>query len=287
MKIKFYLICTFLCVTCSIKVKSQHFLDSAKHYENQQQFVKASVFYERILFEPVNQNEVDIAIINKIECLKKQGLFLQASRFIKSNLQLIGSDSFRYKIYEQWILCSYLTNHFEEGLSIIEQAKSYFPNNVNADWLNFFKILFLNEQNNWNAAKIAYKEWLLQKNRDTTSLTIYNNLPHLKSEKKAKWLATLLPGTGMLYANNFPEAVASVLLQGLGLYYGYISLEAKYYLSTWLVGLGVYGSFYLGGVRRTETLVKNYNKKLSSKFNDKLKDCIKKTLHLQSFFYYW
>lgn len=271
MKIKFYLICTFLCVICLTKVQSQNRLDSAKLYENIQHFINASVAYERILFERSSQNEVDIAIVNKIECLKKQHLFIDATHFIKQNLHQIVSDSLKYKVYEQWILCTYLTNHFEEGISLIEQAKIYFPNNVNANWLNFFKVLFLNEQNNWNEAKIVYKEWLLQKSSDTTSINIYNNIPHLKNEKKAKWLATLLPGSGMLYANNFSEAAASVLLQGLGLYYGYISFIDKYYLSTWLVGLGVYGSFYMGGVRRTEALVKNYNKKLSSQFNDKLK----------------
>lgn len=269
MKIKFYLICISLCVTCLIKAQS--FLDSAKWYENQQLYTNASVCYERVLFEPKSQQDLETATILKVECLKKESRFLDAIHFIKINLQQISSDSIKNKLYEQWILNCYLTNQLDEGLSLIEQTKSYFPNSANTKWLGLLKILFLNEQNNWKEAKTIHHKWVLEENLDTAALTIYDNIPHLKSEKKAKALATFLPGSGLLYVNHFGEAVSSVLLQAMFLYYGYASFLDKYYLSTWLTGLGIYTSFYSGSIRRTEALVKQHNKKMALQFNQNLK----------------
>ena len=270
MKIRYYLTYIFLCVTYLINAQ-QHYLDSAKVYISQNQFTKASIFYERILYEPFNEEEFNLAIINKIECLKKQKLFANAANFIKSNIRLISNDSVKYKVYEQWVLCCYLTNQLDEGISLIEQSKAYFPKYCNVKWLDFFKILFLNEQQSWIEAKNEYKKWLVNFSQDTASLNIYDKIPTLKSEKKAKALATLLPGSGLFYTNHYIEGFTSILLQGICLYYGLTSFQEKYYLSTWLVGLGFCSSFYSGSIRRTEVLIKQYNLKASVKFNENTK----------------
>lgn len=273
MKIKFYSTCIFLCVIYLTNAQSQkNYLDSAKKYEDAKQFTTASIFYERLIFEPENQEEYEKAVIGKIECLKSQFLYLNTINFIKFHINQIINNDIKYKLYEQWILLCYLTNQYEEGLSLIETTKLNFPELENKKWLCFLKIISLNEQNNWHNAKNVLRNWLINNKEDTLLLNVYNNIPKLKNENKASWLATLIPGAGLVYVNNYQEALASILLQATGLFYGFVSFQSKYYLSSWLVGLGTFGSFHFGGVRRTEILVRDYNLKKTIDFNKKIKN---------------
>jgi TM2 domain-containing membrane protein YozV len=96
----------------------------------------------------------------------------------------------------------------------------------------------------------------------------------LKSEDRAGWLATFIPGAGHFYAGKTWEGLASIAIQGLGVYYGVISWQDQYYLSAWLIGGGMAGSFHLGGVRRAQELVRMYNRKKTREFNEKVKEAL-------------
>jgi tetratricopeptide (TPR) repeat protein len=272
MKIKYCLTFIFLCVTYLISAQEYHYLDSAKKYDSQNEFVKASVFYERVLFGPAGEQDLYDAFFFKIESLKKQQAFLSAVQFIKQNINLIENDSVKNKVYKQWILCSFLNSQYDEAISLVELSKNYFAKYVDYKWVNFLKILSLNNQNNWVEAKNTYKTWLIDLKMDTAlAEQRYQKLPKLKSENTASWLATIIPGAGQIYTKNYLEAFASISLQTIGILYGINSFQNKYFLSSWLVGLGTFGSFHFGGVRRSVELVKQYNKKKSSDFNEKLK----------------
>lgn len=262
----------FLCVTYLISAQEHHYLDSAKKYDSQNEFVKASIFYERVLFNSADEQDLYDAFFLKIESLKRQQAFFSAVQFIKQNINLIGSDSVKNKVYEQWILCLFLNSKYEEAISLIEFSKNYFDKYVDYKWVNFLKILSLNNQNNWVEAKSTYKAWLKDLNMDTAFAEhSYQKLPKLKSENTASWLATIIPGAGQFYTKDYLEGFASISLQATGILYGINSFQNKYFLSSWLVGLGTFGSFHFGGVRRSVELVKQYNKKKSSDFNEKLK----------------
>ena len=105
MKIKFYSTCIFLCVIYLTKAQQQvNYFDSAKKYETVKQFTKASIFYERLLFEPANQDEYEKAILAKIACLKSQLLYINAIEFIKNKINQINNFELKYKVYEQQLL---------------------------------------------------------------------------------------------------------------------------------------------------------------------------------------
>lgn len=269
MKIKFCLIFIFLCEV--FLTKAQNKLDIAKQFVDGKQYIEASVLYERIIFEPEDIPQLYQAIAGKIECLKKQHQYIEAIEFIKKNIFQLSNDSLKSAVYTQWILCNYLANQLDETISLIEQSNIYFPRYIDNKWLGFLKVICLNEQLKWGEAKQVYTQWLRSNKMDTAFAKIYDTIPKLKSENKASWLATFIPGGGLIYAGKYGEAITTILLQGAGLYYAYISYESKYLLSAWLVGTGIAGSFYFGSGRRTETVVKEYNKKKSAAFNDKFK----------------
>jgi hypothetical protein len=159
MRIKYYLIFIFLYGSYSTNAQSNHYLDSARKYSSREEYLKASVFCERIFFESQNEKEIEKAFLLKIDLLKVQKLYSQAIQFIKQNLSLVQGDSTKYMIYEQWIICSYMDNQYSETVYLIELSEKYFPLYVNYKWLSFLKILSLNYQNQWQEAK---QTWIQQ-----------------------------------------------------------------------------------------------------------------------------
>ncbi len=283
MKIKFCLICIYLFVIFTTKAQSYQWLQAAKIKEDSALFQQASILYERILFDNGNEEEVTNSIFGKLRCLKKMNAFKDAIGFIKSNIVFVKQDSLKYELYEQWITLTYLTHELDQCLNLIEQAKILYKDWYNMNWLTAVSILCLNEQNKWNEAKLLYTNWLKLNNADTSVIVKeYSLAPKLKSEDKAGWLSTFIPGAGQFYAGKPWEALTSILIQGIGIYYGVYSFQEKYYVSAWLVGGGIFGSFHFGSTRRSEELVKQYNIKQSSKFNNRIKEQIIQFMQLKA-----
>jgi TM2 domain-containing membrane protein YozV len=234
-------------------------------------FTEASVLYERIIFQENDQTQLYNAIIGKINCLKKQNKYTEATQFIQTNHFLISDDSIHYKLYEEWILCSYLSSQLEQALSLIEQTQLLFPAYIDKRWLSLLKILCLNEQLQWHDAQESYKQWLMDAKLDTSYVLIYKEVPKLKNSNKAAWLSTFIPGGGEFYVGKPFEALASILLQSAFLYYGINCYESKYYFSALFIGAGLAGSFHTGGVKRAEDLANQYNKKVTATFNEKVR----------------
>lgn len=282
MIIRFYLICIFLYATFSTNAQSINDFENlfVKAEENivNQKFLDAEIIYERILFDSEDENISFKAIMAKTTSYKKQSKFLSACNFLQKNLNTLSVDSLKYKIYEQLIICSYLSNQLEQTVNLTEQTKVYFPNFFNYNRMIFLKILALNEQNKWIEAEQTFKELLRKNNFDTLYANIYKKLPKLKSSKKAEVLSTFLPGGGQFYANKPIEGLTSFLIQAIGAYYCFYSFQQQYYFSSWLVGLGIAGSFHFGSVRRAEELVRIYNLKKSSFYNSQLREKISNTL---------
>jgi len=273
MKMKYCLTCIFLCVTISINAQDSSLFILANAKQQAKNYIEASVLYERILFNTSDEQVAYKAIMGKIQCLKQAHDFVKAKLYIKANINLLTKDSFKTNLFQEWVTCTYLSNDLEETLSLIEQAKTNYPNADN-NWLSFIKILSLNEQNKWNDARIEYKAWLVKNKLDSNEVNIYQYKPRLKSESRAQWLSTVIPGGGQFYVGKPWEGLMAVLIQASCVWYGVASFENKYYLSAWFIGGGLFGSFHQGSVRRVEELARQYNKRKSSAFNTVLRNQI-------------
>lgn len=272
MKVKFYLICKFLCVSFLIKAQQNINLVLAMQKETIGNYIEANVLYERVLFDDNNEENLMQGIKGKARCLKKINAFAKASDFLKQNINLISTDSNKCKIFEDLIVCAYLSNNLNEAISLINQITISYPRYINKNKLTLLHILSLNEEMKWQEAIAIYKQWLLTEKKDmTTAINTYSNIPKLKSKNKASWLSTFIPGGGAFYAKKPMEAIASIILQSAGVAYGFFCFNTGYYISTFLVGGGMAGSFHNGGVRRSEELINEYNKKVAVVFNENLK----------------
>lgn len=272
MTIKFYLTCIFLCATCTIEAQSSTALLQADSLFRRGAYFEASIGYERVLFEGGNAANNLYAIHQKIQCLKQQGLFAQATAFIRANLQENVPDSTGYSLYYEQTLCTYLAGNYENALSVIEQTKLLYPRYAEEPRLMLLQVLSLNELQQWERARPLYNTLVSRYRQADTALSLYKNLPRLKSKDRAQWLSTFIPGGGQFYAGKPLEALVTIAMQGAGIWFGIVSFQQHYYLATWLAGAGLFGSFHMGGVRRSEVLVEQYNRKKIVQFNERVKE---------------
>lgn len=266
MTTRFCLICTFLFGICSIN-NAQIPAATADSLFAAGQFLAARVAYERVLFTATDPSAQFPAAIGKARCLKQQGLYALAVTFLNGQIQTDYPDSLRYQLRYEQILCAYLAGQFENTLSLYERLQYLHPHVPATPLLQCIRILALNELRRWPEAATAYYDLATHVRTDTSQSNPYRQLPRLKNEKKAKQLATFIPGGGQLYAGKPGEAALSLLIQSAGLYFGLTSFLQGYYLSAWGIGASLFGSFQAGGVRRTEVLVRQFNQRQAARFN--------------------
>lgn len=268
MIIKYCLTCIFLCAIFLTKAQDG-VTTQADSLLKTGDYFGASIEYERVLFVgTADWKTVYACITGKLNCLKKLEKFKEAVAFVGDYLNTSLPDTIVCKLLYEQALCSYLAKNYENTVSLSTQIENSYPAFNGIPVLNMLKIFSLNELNKWAEAKSEYTRLILKYNTEGASppTDLYATLPKLKSEKKAQWLSTLIPGGGQLYAGKPLESLASIMIQGAGVYYAIISWNSGYYISAWL-GVGIFGSFHNGGVRRAEALVQQYNASKIKEFN--------------------
>jgi len=291
MIIRSFLTCTFLCAIFLTEAQTEE----ADSLYRLGRYFDASIAYERVLFEKSGSPSLELrrpgeteaagsedrakgptgelftAIIGKVRCLKRQQLFDQAVTFLNGWQSYPFSNSGRRELQSQQILCTYLGGHFENTLSLVDRWPYLHAGSPPAPALVVLKILSLNELQRWAEAGAAYRTFIAQQPAMVAVPDLYEHLPHLKSVNKARWLSYFIPGGGQFYAGKPGEALLSVLIQSAGIYFAVLSWEQHYYISAWLVGAALFGSFHMGGVRRSEGLVQEYNRKKILLFNEQVR----------------
>lgn len=259
--------CIFLCGICITNANGQT-KESADSLFAAGSYFEASIAYERILFSVPGQELSFYATLQKIQCLKQQGLFSQGELFARTNVNSFGIDSFKYRLQYEQVICAFLAGNYETASSVSEVMLLSYPTHAFDRNLVITRILSLNQLQRWDqAAEISRRYGAELGNTGDP----YAKLPKLKSKDKAQWLSTFIPGGGQFYAGKPLEAIVTIVIQGAAIYFGVTSFIDHYYLSAWLVGAGIFGSFHLGGVRRSEALVERYNQGKANDFNQKVK----------------
>jgi TM2 domain-containing membrane protein YozV len=235
-------------------------------------YFESSIAWERLLFDNADPKEQLLAVLGKTQCLKQEGAFDQALTFLNNWQSYPFPDSDLVRIHAQQVLCSYLGGHFENVVSLLERWPYEHKEVLPAPWLAVLRILSLNELRRWKEAGEAYHTFIAERHTATDLADLYASLPRQKSVNKAQALSTFIPGAGQFYAGRPGEAIFSILVQAAGIYFGVLSFEQHYYVSAWLIGAALFGAFHMGGVRRAEVLVEQYNRKKMLEFNGRVRE---------------
>ena len=235
-------------------------------------YLDASIAYERILFESTDVHQQLTAVFGKTRCLKQQGLYDQAMTFLQNWQAYAFPDSNLAEIHYQQVLCTYLGGHFENVLSLVDRWLYVHGGNQPRPMLMVLKILSLNELGRWKEAADVYHVFVTERGGTAAIPDLYQHIPRLKNAEKAQWLSQFIPGAGLFYAGRPGEALFSIMVQTAGIWFAVVSFQQHYYISAWLIGAALFGAFHLGGVRRSEVLVRQYNRKKMLAFNEAVRE---------------
>lgn len=256
-------------------------LFSLKHHE------EASLAYEYIIFShPEDAPLLAACLLKKSECLKANGKYSEVPILLSRLDGLSLSDSLKGQIYFQKALSYYLTDKYE----LAEKSILPFFNLAETDYAlavssAFLYATALGESGKWQEAKIFLLDFVKNENRITPELQVSlteninilyskENIPKLKSIRKAKTLSLLFPGLGQAYNGNYGKGFVSLaLVSGSAAFIAFNIINTTY-LTAATAGAYLFLYFYFGGANQSNWLVPKKNNKKKSIYNQHLRSSL-------------
>ncbi len=239
--------------------------------------------YERIIYATTDNAERTLALLKKSECY----VLLQDLKSAEKNLQRIFfsglSDSLQYVARYNSAFYSYLNKNYNQSISELVMIDNFLPDSIKISSYILYALV-LNENREWDNAKEKLVKWTdynysNQPQKRDSLINVINklyhpkNYPKYKNPEKAHLYSSFVPGLGQAYSGYFADAAFSAIMQltGIGVA-AYGILVAKYYVTGFVLGYGIFQRFYMAGTKRAEFLANKHNHVSARKYNDCIKD---------------
>lgn len=234
----------------------------------------AALEYERIAYNSDSSTERTEALLKKSYCLKMDNDFEQAqSTLIRINTRGLN-DSIRYLVYYEKALLSYLTGDFSSASSEINKLEFFIEDSAMANQALFLKILVFNEQGKWEESKAAFKKYSAAFNLNIDADSLYSEIDDLKSERKAKILSAIIPGSGQIYGGKPFNGITNIVLEGLAVAFTTYCFVNGIYVSGIISGTNYIFRFYIGGIKNSGNIVMQRNKLKTKEFTETIREII-------------
>lgn len=253
------------------------------HYE------EAATAYERVFFFTTKSDDKIQALIGRANCFKKLGLHYEAYRSLVRIENFELNDSIKCLAYYELALNLYLSSYFNDAEKYCAKASSIPINSKEYKNTVLLHGLVLNELNSYSQARLKLQDYCITSNvsaeeRDSLSNFVNryyskNNIPKLKSLKKARRLSKCLPGAGLFYAGKPGKAMANIGFQLIAVGYTAANVYVTNYITAASAGLFMIRSFYTGGVNQLNEVIPKRNYEKTRKFNDNFKSTFIKKLN--------
>jgi tetratricopeptide (TPR) repeat protein len=242
----------------------------------------AATAYERAYFSAGSGGVRVQALFGRAACFKALGRYYEAYRSLARIHGHDPDDSTRCAANYELALNLYLAGYYNDAVdhceknfsipvSTREYAASYLVHGFAA-----------NELNRYKAAEESFKQYLSlsalpASRRDSltrwvTSYYQKDNLPRIKSLRKARRLSKVLPGAGLFYAGKPGRALANIGFLLLSAGYTGANVYAGNYITSASAGLYLLRAFYTGGINQLNEVVPAQNQRRTTKFNGNFKE---------------
>lgn len=239
--------------------------------------------YERVVFTTNDNTERTMALLKKSECY----VLLQDIKSAEKNLQRIFysglTDSLQYVARYNSAFYSFLNKNYNQSISELVMIDNFLPDSIKTSSYILYALV-LNENREWDKAKeklLLWANYNYSNNLQTRDSLInaINNLynpkkyPKYKNPEKAHIYSSFVPGLGQAYSGYLADAAFSAIMQltGIGVA-AYGIFVAKYYITGFVLGYGIFQRFYMAGTKRAEFLANKHNHVSARKYNDCIKD---------------
>ena len=278
LKIRFFLICIFLCVILSTnRIFGSDYYSNALRIFSEGNFFVASIEFERAIFHEIDNNKIAKCKYYKSLCYKELGDKHRALEEL-SEINLFNlPDSLFFIIRYEQAVCNFLNDDPTQALWNLEEIKYRFSDSVKTVNILPLNILCLNSARNWDEAVNTWNYLLNHTGLEDSEKNYFkakiNNLynkrktPVLYSDKKAENLSRFIPGAGQMYCGAVFEGAFNLIMNASLLGYSFFEFYSKYYFTGYFVGLGIFNKTYQGGMHRAKLLADEKNMEGINKFN--------------------
>jgi hypothetical protein len=244
----------------------------------------SAIEYERVFYHSDDPETRIQANLQRAEALKQQNEFGRARNDLQRSAHLAGFPELHARVLYQMAFCDYMTGNYGQSISALQQITRFYNEKAKDEdvMLLFALAAIMNEQ--WQLAEEKTHELILLKTfglSEKDSLTykverVYaeDNIPTLKSEKRASVLAAVIPGSGHLYAGYPGKGAVNLTSQLLSLGIAGVLVYFRLYVSGFVVGLGSFQSFYFGGIKQATFLTHQRNLILMGDYKELLSNFV-------------
>lgn len=247
-------------------------------------YFEASIEYERQIFCAKSADELHYLKFRKGLCYKRLKDFNKAIDEFQTIYFKDFNDSLFQQVCYQQSLCYYLNGEPSKALWKIDE---YFHRSSDSATFQVFMpvgLFSLNDTRQWQEAKKWFIRYVKMQNfspeKELEVLEIVNalyskkNLPKIKSTEAAENWSRFIPGAGQIYAGETTEGVVNLLINSSILVFAGYQLYYRYYITGYLVGLGLFNKTYHGGMKRAGILASQKNKERLINYNRKVNSII-------------
>ena len=278
-------VCTFLFSAFSAKGQSP--FAEADRWMNEGLFEQAAVAYEYVLYQNQTDTIVFIeGIFKKLNCLKKQQNYAAIPSLLHRISNFSLNDSVQFYYYYERSLAYYLSGNFKEAAqSLLPVFNINLPNPDSHRAAIMLYAFTLNELTQWRDCRTMLKDYINSQNTSSQSSKdsllhmidasyADDEIPKLKSLKKAHVLSLLFPGLGQAYNGDYAKGLLSLSLTGASAAYIAYNIINTTYITAGTAGVYLFLYFYYGGVNQHLKLVPQKNAVKKSKYNNHLKNTL-------------
>jgi len=285
----FCLICIFLCVSffpdsAYAQKDSNAFLEEGRDLFRQGYYFEAGIAFERAYFFTTDNRTRLEANLERAEALKQTGEYLKARNDLQRTLHLQQFPELHFQLLYELAFCEYMLGNYSNASGSLAQLKHFYPDEYFSEEILTLHALAGVMAEDISLAQEKTIELIMYRNNEpyiTDSLIARSmvlfcecSAPILRSEKTASRFSTFIPGAGHFYAGYPGKGLlnAGSQLASLGLA-AFMGLN-NFYVSGFVVGLGMFQSFYFGGVRQAAFLAEQRNLNEMAVFKELLKEFI-------------
>ncbi len=279
---EFCLICIFLCATHSTEAGMREdtlFQKADSLFEAGNYFV-AAIEFERVYYfaeEPLQRFHANLG---KARALKQKGEFGRARNDLQRSVTARVEDGLRFKLFYEMAFCAYMAGDYSDALSLVQQIHHYFENHPDIENIYLVQALTYLMLERWEQLNDHAAYWV--KNHPNTNdqaerlLKEINhklkkdNIPSPLEPKTARLWSTFLPGSGQVYAGEPGWGLLNAFSQALSLGMAGILIWNGFYIAAGAGGLGMFQSFYFGGIRQAGELAGRNSRREMEQFENSI-----------------
>ena len=278
----FCLTCIFLCGTYFVRgegLSQDTTFCKGDTLFAQGQYFEAGIAYERVYFYSEDPDVRARASLRKSQALKQQGEYARAVNDLQRSLPYTREDSLREAILYEMAFCSFLSGVYPQSFSLLKQLEVQYPEGQQPEAYSLLKGMVLVKMEDWEGFNEYLQEISAEDPRDSERDMLLNEIHNLLQESqwpavrdpdKARMLSTFLPGSGHIYAGEPGQGILNGLSQMASLGTAVLLAYNQLYIGGFIVGLGMFQSFYFGGIRHAGELAEEKNQTEKDLYQGKL-----------------